>query len=105
MNRGGIAHAQLTHGDGMIMLGSVRDDEFGRLMIQPDETGKRATVSAYVVVADPDAHYAQATAHGAKIVMDIKDEDYGGRGYSCLDCEGHLWNFGNYDPWRPPAAG
>jgi uncharacterized glyoxalase superfamily protein PhnB len=31
--------------------------------------------------------------------MDIKDEDYGGRGYSCRDLEGHLWNFGTYDPW------
>ena len=27
------------------------------------------------------------------------DADYGGRGYSCLDPEGHLWNFGTYDPW------
>ncbi|MCO5185240.1 MAG: glyoxalase, partial [Anaerolineae bacterium] len=26
-------------------------------------------------------------------------EDYGGRGYSCLDREGHVWNFGSYDPW------
>ena len=29
---GTIAHAQLTFGNGMIMLGSARDDEFGRLM-------------------------------------------------------------------------
>jgi hypothetical protein len=27
----GIAHAQLTLGTGMIMVGSARDDEFGRL--------------------------------------------------------------------------
>jgi hypothetical protein len=20
-------------------------------------------------------------------------------GYSCRDLEGHLWNFGSYDPW------
>ena len=36
---------------------------------------------------------------GARIVIDIKDEDHGGRGYSCRDPEGHLWNFGTYDPW------
>jgi uncharacterized glyoxalase superfamily protein PhnB len=27
---GGIAHAQLTFGSGMIMLGSARDDEYSR---------------------------------------------------------------------------
>jgi uncharacterized glyoxalase superfamily protein PhnB len=32
-------------------------------------------------------------------VLDIKDEDYGGRGFSCRDLEGHLWNIGTYDPW------
>ena len=31
--------------------------------------------------------------------IEIKDEDYGGRGFSCYDLEGHLWNFGTYDPW------
>ena len=38
-------------------------------------------------------------AAGAKVAMDLVDEEYGGRGYSCLDPEGHLWNFGSYDPW------
>jgi uncharacterized glyoxalase superfamily protein PhnB len=50
-------------------------------------------------VDDADAHYARAAAAGAEIVLDIVDEDYGGRGYSCRDPEGHLWNFGTYDPW------
>ena len=59
------------------------------------------TQSPYVIVADADAHYARAKAAGAEIVMDIKDEDYGGRGYSCRDPEGHVWNFGTYDPWAP----
>ena len=36
---GTIAHAQLGFGNGMIMLGSVLDTEFGRLMKQPDEIG------------------------------------------------------------------
>ena len=38
---GTIAHAQLKFGNGMIMLGSVVDSEFGRLMKQPDEIGGR----------------------------------------------------------------
>ena len=96
---GTIAHAQLTFGNGMIMLGSARDDEFGRLMTVPTARGP-VTQSPYVIVADADSHYARAKAAGAEIVMDIKDEDYGGRGYSARDPEGHLWNFGTYDPWR-----
>jgi uncharacterized glyoxalase superfamily protein PhnB len=95
-----IVHAQLRFGNGMIMLGSARDDEFGKLMTHPDETGGRETMSAYVVVADADAHHERARAAGAKIVRAIQDEDYGGRGYSCRDLEGHLWNFGTYDPWE-----
>jgi uncharacterized glyoxalase superfamily protein PhnB len=58
------------------------------------------TQSAYVIVSDADALYTRAKAAGAKIVMDIKDEDYGGRGFSCCDLESHLWNFGTYDPWE-----
>ena len=34
------------------------------------------------------------------MVLEIKTEDYGGRGYSCRDVEGHLWNFGSYNPWQ-----
>jgi len=26
--------------------------------------------------------------------IEIKDEDYEGRGFSCRDLEGHLWNVG-----------
>jgi uncharacterized glyoxalase superfamily protein PhnB len=84
----------------MIMLGSVLDTEFGRLMKQPDEIGGAETQTSYVIVADADAVYDQAKASGAEIVVDIKDEDYGGRGFSCRDLEGHLWNFGTYDPWK-----
>ena len=98
---GTSAHAQLSFGNGMVMLGSVRneDNEFGRLMTQPDEIGGAETQSAYVVVNDADALYARAKAAGAQIVIEIKDEDYGGRGFSCRDLEGHLWNVGTYDPW------
>jgi uncharacterized glyoxalase superfamily protein PhnB len=98
---GTIAHAQLSFGNGMIMLGSVLKAEtpFGRLMKHPDEIGGAETQSAYVVVADADAIYARAKAAGAKIALEIQDEDYGGRGFSCHDLEGHLWNFGTYDPW------
>jgi uncharacterized glyoxalase superfamily protein PhnB len=101
---GTIAHAQRSFGNGMIMLGSVLDNEFGRLMKQPDEIGGAETQSAYVIVSDADAVYARAKGAGAEIVLEIKDEDYGGRGFTCRDIEGHLWNFGTYDPWGIQSA-
>jgi uncharacterized glyoxalase superfamily protein PhnB len=96
---GEIAHAELTLGNGMIMLGSAHDDDFDKLQ-HPAEPRQPVTQSPYVIVPDVDAHYARAKAAGAEIVMDIRDEDYGGRGYSARDPQGQLWNFGSYDPWR-----
>jgi len=26
-------------------------------------------------------------------------KDYDRRGFTCRDLEGHIWNFGTYDPW------
>jgi len=85
----------------MIMLGSFRENEtgFGRYMKHPDQVGGFETQSAYLVVSDADELYRRAKAAGARIVIEIKDEDYGGRGFSCSDLEGHLWSFGTYDPW------
>ncbi|HEY2945943.1 MAG TPA: VOC family protein [Vicinamibacteria bacterium] len=101
---GTIAHSQLRFGNGMVMVGSVGDSEFGRLMKQPDEIGGAETQSSYLVVNDADAVYARAKAAGATIVIEIKDEDYGGRGFGCRDLEGHLWYVGTYDPWAPEVT-
>jgi uncharacterized glyoxalase superfamily protein PhnB len=46
-----------------------------------------------------NVRYAQAVEADAGIVIAIKHENYSGRSYSCLDPEGHIWNFGSYDPW------
>jgi uncharacterized glyoxalase superfamily protein PhnB len=96
---GSVAHAQLVSNGVMIMLGSVRDDAFGQLQKPPRELGVACTQSPYIIVDDPDAHYARAVSAGAEIVYEIADQDHGGRMYSCRDPEGHLWNFGSYDPW------
>ena len=96
---GGIAHAQLTFGSGMIMVGSLRDDAWGARIATPVEIGGRHTQACCVIVDDADSHYAQAKASGAEILDDITDQDYGGRGYSCRDIEGHVWWFGSYNPW------
>jgi len=98
-DEGGVAHAQLVGPSGMIMLGTQRDDEFGRWQHSPLDFGGVGTQSPYVVVDDADAVYERARAQGAEIVYDIRDEDYGGRGFTCRDPEQHLWSFGTYDPW------
>ncbi len=93
-----IAHAQLRHGTGMIMLGSVRGDDEGDLVSAIPEGG-RPTSSVYVVVDDVDGHAARAREAGAEIVQEPEDQDYGGRLYGARDLEGHVWHFGSYDPW------
>lgn len=98
--KGGIAHAELRLGDGMIMLGSPNPhSEFGRAIATPDRLGG-TTQSPYVIVDDADAVYRRATANGATVVRDLRSEGYGGRGFACLDPEGHLWSIGTYSPWR-----
>ena len=95
-----IVHAQLTLGDGMIMLGShPHEGEFGEVQKPPRFTGGRVTSSAYLVVDDPDAHYGRAVAKGAKVIDPLEDKEHGGRGYTCSDPEGNVWSVGDYDPW------
>ena len=95
-----VMHAQLSFGNGMVMLGSVENGtESSRRMAQPDEIGGRETQSACLIVSDADAVYATAKAAGAEMVMDIADMPYGGRAFTCRDPEGHLWSVGTYDPW------
>ncbi|WBU64326.1 VOC family protein [Paracoccus aerodenitrificans] len=96
---GGIAHAQLTRGNSMIMLGSARDDEFGAHQSTARALGG-ISQSPYIVVDDVDAVCEQARNAGAEITTEPKDEDYGGRLFSCRDPEGQLWTFGSYDPWN-----
>ena len=94
-----IAHAQLTFGNSMIMLSSEDDGEYGKLVNTPDSLNGKNTQVPYIVVEKIDEHYEKAAAAGAKILIEIKDEEYGGRGYTCMDTEEYIWNFGSYDPW------
>ena len=96
---GGIAHAQLVLGNGMIMLGSYRDEgEYDRLVRLPEDAGG-STQAAYIVIGEIEDHYRRAVEAGARVVYELAEQDYGGKLYSVLDPEGHLWNFGSYDPW------
>ena len=97
---GAIVYAQLTFGRAMLMLAPVRDTPLDKFMKQPDEVGGAETQCCYFVVADADAHYARAKEGGTEIVLEVQDDDFGGRGYTCRDPEGHIWTFGTYDPWQ-----
>lgn len=91
---GGIAHAELTFRDSVIMLGSANPE---RGWMSPlDLPGVNQTLS--VIVEDADAHYERARAAGARIVREVRDEPYGGRGYQASDPENHSWYFGTYVP-------
>jgi uncharacterized glyoxalase superfamily protein PhnB len=96
---GTIAHAELTLGGGMIMLGSGKDDEFGRGFKAPAELGGIETRSVYIVVPDADAAHARAVAAGATILRPLQDTPYGSREFAVKDPEGHSWSAGTYDPW------
>jgi uncharacterized glyoxalase superfamily protein PhnB len=101
---GAVLYAQLTFGNGMVMVAPIQETAFGKLMVQPDEIGGVETQICYLHVEDAKAHQARASAAGAEIVLDIKSDANAGRGYSCRDPEGHIWNFGTYDPWDVQAA-
>ena len=48
----------------------------GELMVQPGDIGGAQTQTTYLIV----------------------DEDYGGRGCTCRNPEGHIWSIGSYHP-------
>ena len=87
---GGVAHAELRHGDGMVMLGAVRDGDYDSLAPPP------GSGAVYIAVADADALPERAKEAGAEIVTEPFDTDYGSRDFSVRDAEGVIWNFGTY---------
>lgn len=86
---GTVGHAELTHGRGMVMIGSRKEgDRY--------ETGRAVL---YAIVDDPDALHDRAKAAGATIVMELTDQPYGSREFAAEDPEGNVWSFGTYDPF------
>ena len=96
---GTIAHAELFYGGGMIMLGTAPSIEFGEFLTQPREIDGMVTQTGYIVVDDADVVCDRVKASGCVIVIDVKDEDYGGRSFTCRDLELNVWTFGTYNPW------
>ena len=78
--------SQLNFGDGAVIVGDVRHDR------RPPREGE-VTHSVTVRVDDVDAHCARARAHGARILMEPTDFEYGERQYTAADLAGHQWTF------------
>lgn len=95
MDGGTVGHAELKLGSSMIMLGSVKDDAYGRMVGVP---GDNAGKSIYVAVDDPDGLFARAKAAGARILEELTDRPHGSRDFICADPEGNVWSFGTYWP-------
>ena len=86
-----VEHAEMRWPlGGGVMFGTAGKDDspYGRR--QPGND------SVYVVCDDPDALFERATGAGAEVFRDLKDEDYGSRGFSVRDPEGNIWSFGTY---------
>jgi uncharacterized glyoxalase superfamily protein PhnB len=78
--------AQLSVGDGAVIVADVRH---GRV---PPRAGE-STHSVLVRVEDANEHCARARAHGAEILMEPTDFEYGERQYAAADIAGHQWTF------------
>lgn len=83
-----IVHAELRwpEGGGVMLGSSCEDSEFGQL----------TRTSNYVVTDHPDELFKRATDAGAEVVRELRDEDYGSRGFTVRDPAGNVWSFGTY---------
>ena len=78
--------AQLTFGDGAVIVGDVRGDR------RAPRAGE-STHAVLVRVPDARAHCEHAREHGAQILMEPTDHPYGERQYNAEDPSGHQWTF------------
>jgi uncharacterized glyoxalase superfamily protein PhnB len=78
--------AQLSFGAGAVIVADARNDR------RPPRPGE-ATHSVLVRVDDARAHCERAREHGAEILMEPTDFEYGERQYAAQDPEGHQWTF------------
>ena len=91
--------AQLKVGEGAVIVADVRGER------RPPRPGE-ATHSVLVRVVGVDAHSERAKAHGARIVMEPTDFEYGERQYAAEDPAGHHWTFSEtLDDVAPEAWG
>ena len=78
--------SQMAVGEGAVIIGDVRGDR-----IAP--RGDEITHSVMVRVDDVHVHCEHAREHGARILMEPTDFEYGERQYTAVDLAGHQWTF------------
>jgi uncharacterized glyoxalase superfamily protein PhnB len=78
--------SQMSVGDGAVIIADVRHER------RPPRPGE-VTHAVMVRVADARAHCEHARAHGAEIVEEPTDFEYGERQYMAADPAGHRWTF------------
>ena len=82
-----------------LSFGDVRSER------RPPRPGE-VTHSVMVRVEDVDAHCERARMHGARILMEPTDFEYGERQYAAEDPAGHQWTFSEtLDDVAPDAWG
>ena len=99
-DEGQVIHAQLVFENAMIMLGPVSDTPYGKLVRLPSQVNGINTQSVYMVVKNVRKYYDHAVQMEAKIELPFQEQDHGGAAFTCRDPGGHLWNIGDYDPWK-----
>jgi len=78
--------SQLRIGDGAVIIGDVRNDR------RPPRPGE-VTHQVMVRIENAKAHCKHAREHGARILMEPTDFEYGERQYTAEDLAGHQWTF------------
>ena len=94
--KGGLAHAQLAHASGLLMLGHAGGG--GLKLVKSAGALPALHAGVYVFVDDVDAHCERARAAGATIASEPSTTDHGegywvDRSYEAIDLEGHHWWF------------
>jgi uncharacterized glyoxalase superfamily protein PhnB len=87
---GNIVHAEMTHGNGVVMIGT----EWADWTRSPASLGGKNTQRVHVrIERGIDEHCVRARQAGARIVKEPEDQFYGDRTYIAADLEGHYWTF------------
>ena len=95
---GKISHVEMKIGEGIMMFGPPNDGPFDSYMADPGEIGGRETTTIYAVITDVAERYARVVAGGAKVILPLEEQFYGGSSFTVADPEGHFWTFGDFDP-------
>jgi uncharacterized glyoxalase superfamily protein PhnB len=91
--------SQMRFGDGAVIAADVRRDQ------KPPRAGE-VTHLVMVRIDDARAHCERAREHGARILMEPTDFEYGERQYTAEDPAGHRWTFSEtLDDVHPEAWG